>query len=209
MKRGFTVVYSVDTGLYINMTNRCSNSCSFCIRNNGDGAYGSDSLWLVREPSVMEILEALDLSHPENYKEIVFCGYGEPTYRLFDMLEVAKAIKKKYPDIPIRVNTNGQSDLINCRDTAEYFAVFDTVSVSLNAPGAKRYNDICHSAFGEKALDSVINFAKNVKNYCHNVHFSVVKGFITEAELAECYIISKACGVPLRVRDYIAPESDE
>ena len=57
MKKDMTVTYIVDGALYINVTNRCTNNCEFCIRKNGDGAYGSDSLWLIREPSEEEILE--------------------------------------------------------------------------------------------------------------------------------------------------------
>ena len=84
MKKGMTITYEVDGGLYINITNRCSNRCEFCIRNNGDGAYGSDSLWLVREPTLEEISESVFSRELTKYKEVVFCGYGEPTYRLAD-----------------------------------------------------------------------------------------------------------------------------
>ena len=121
MKKGMTVTYEVDSGLYLNITNRCSNRCEFCIRNNGDGAYGSEPLWLVREPTVEEILESVFSRDLKKYSEIVFCGYGEPTYRLPDVIYVAKEIKKAYPDIPIRINTNGQSDLILGYNTAEMF----------------------------------------------------------------------------------------
>ena len=94
MKKSMTVSYEVGSGLYLNITNRCSNRCEFCIRNNGDGAYGSDSLWLEREPSVKEILESVFSRELSRYSEIVFCGYGEPTYRLADAVTVAKEIKK-------------------------------------------------------------------------------------------------------------------
>ena len=58
MKKSMCITYVVDGNLYVNMTNKCSNRCEFCIRNNGDGAYGSDSLWLVREPTLEEALDA-------------------------------------------------------------------------------------------------------------------------------------------------------
>ena len=111
MTKGMTVTYEVDGALYVNATNRCSNRCSFCIRNNGDGAYGSDSLWLTREPTYEEIMESISERDMTKYRELVFCGYGEPTYRLPDVVRVAREVKMRY-NIPVRINTNGHSDLI-------------------------------------------------------------------------------------------------
>ena len=106
-----TITYEVDSGLYINVTNRCTNRCEFCIRNNADGAYGSDSLWLEHEPTVDEVLTDVFSRDLTKYTELVFCGYGEPTVRLNDIRKIALGIKKRYPSIKIRVNTNGHSDL--------------------------------------------------------------------------------------------------
>ena len=79
MKKSMCITYIVEDKLYVNITNRCSNRCDFCIRNNGDGAYGSDSLWLEREPTTDEILASV-FSHDLNtFPELVFCGYGVPT----------------------------------------------------------------------------------------------------------------------------------
>ena len=177
-----TITYRVGDGLYVNMTNRCTNSCDFCIRNNGDGAYGSDSLWLSREPSVEEVTSEILSRLPEGYSELVFCGYGEPTIRLNECRGVALSIKKAYPDLKIRINTNGHSDLIFGLDTAPlYEGAFDVVSISLNASNAAEYDAICHSAFGEKTFDALLKFAKNVKNYVQNVIFSVVKDTISDS----------------------------
>ncbi len=202
--RAMTVTYMVEGGLYINVTNRCTNRCDFCIRNNGDGAYGSDSLWLVREPSEEEILESVFSHEVESIPEIVFCGYGEPSVRLETVRSVALKIKEKYPNIKIRINTNGQSDLIYKCDTAPmYKDAFDMVSISLNAPTAARYQEICHSVFGEKVLEKILEFAKNVNKYVQNVAFSVVKESLSEEEIEKCYEIADECGVRLRVRDLI------
>ena len=199
------MTYTVGDGLYINMTNRCTNACSFCIRNNDDGAYGSDSLWLSREPTVDEILESVFSRDLSLFSEIVFCGYGEPSIRLREAREVALAIKAKHPKLKIRINTNGQSDLILGEDSAPlYKDAFDTVSVSLNAPTPEKYQEICHSAYGIGALDAVITFASNVKAYVNEVIFSVVREFITEDEIEKCKKISESTGVPLRIRDYIS-----
>ena len=93
-KKSMTVTYEVGDGLYINLTNACTNRCDFCIRNNGDGAYGSDSLWLEREPKEDEVLKSVFARDLSIYSEVVFCGYGEPSMRLLLAREVALRIKE-------------------------------------------------------------------------------------------------------------------
>ena len=94
MKKSMCITYVVDGSLYVNMTNKCSNRCEFCIRNNGDGAYGSDSLWLEREPTLDEVMSSVLSRDLSAYPELIFCGYGEPTYRLEDAVVVAKVVKE-------------------------------------------------------------------------------------------------------------------
>ncbi len=208
MKKSMCITYIVEDKLYVNITNKCSNRCEFCIRNNGDGAYGSDSLWLEREPTREEVLASI-FSHDLNaFPELVFCGYGEPTYRLDDAVYVAKEVKKKYPNIKVRINTNGQSDLILGRDTApEYEGAFDIVSISLNSPTASGYQSICHSIFGEKAFDSLVAFTANVKKFVPIVRLSAVKETLNSEEIELCNKISSDLGVILHLRDYIPPET--
>lgn len=207
MKKGLNITYEVDSGLYINITNRCSNNCEFCIRRNGEGAYGSDTLWLTREPTVEEIKRDIDKRELSVYSEVVFCGYGEPSYRLAEAREVALYIKSKCPDMKVRINTNGHSDLIHGFDTAPlYKDAFDTVSISLNTPSPERYDEICHPIFKGKAYEGMLNFAKNVKKYVQNTLFSVIKETLSEEELSECGKICDGCGVALKVRTYIPPE---
>ena len=135
-----TVVYEVKGGLYINLTNRCPCSCKFCIRTNGEGAYGSDTLWLEREPTRQEVIDAIEAANPPSYSEIVFCGYGEPTERLDALVEIAQYLKTKYPSLPIRLNTNGLSDLIAGEPTAQRFkGVIDTISISHSAKSRKGF----------------------------------------------------------------------
>ena len=204
MKKSMTVTYEVDGALYVNSTNRCSNSCSFCIRNNGDGAYGSEPLWLVREPTAEEILESILSRDLTKYRELVFCGYGEPSYRLPDIVKVSREIKRRF-NIRIRINTNGHSDLIWGRDTSlDYKDAFDCVSISLNTPNPEKYVEMCRPVFKERAFDALLTFAKNVKNCVPCVQFSVVRQTLSEEELSECEDIARECGVLLRVRDYIS-----
>lgn len=204
--KDMTITYEVGNALYVNITNRCSNRCDFCIRNNGDGAYGSNSLWLAKEPTCEEIFASITERDLTKYDELVFCGYGEPTERLDDLLTVAKQIKASYT-IPIRINTNGQSSLLHEKDTAPMYAdVIDTVSISLNAPNADEYERVCHSRFGLDAYDGLLDFATRVKAYVPNVMLTVVDVALTPEEIEECKAIADRCGVPLRVRKYIGKE---
>lgn len=208
MKKSMCITYIVDGSLYVNMTNRCSNRCEFCIRNNGDGAYGSDSLWLEREPTLEETIESVFSHDLTAFPELIFCGYGEPSYRLPDAVAVARAVKEKHPSIKIRINTNGHSDLIWNKDTAPmYGGAFDVVSISLNTPNPRRYQEICHSKFGEESHSALISFAERVKCYVPKVILSVVRETLTEAEIEECQCIADKAGVTLRIRDYIGPEN--
>ena len=203
MKKDMTITYEVDGALYVNVTNRCTNNCEFCIRKNGDGAYGSDSLWLEREPTEDEILESVFSRNLDVYREIVFCGYGEPSIRLDVIRNVAVKIKEKC-DLPVRINTNGHSSLYHGYDTAPlYKDAFDCVSISLNTPSPDRYDEICHPV-KSGSFSAMLDFAREVKKYVPCVLLSVVKDFITSDELDECHRIADRLGVTLKVRDYIS-----
>ena len=208
MRKSMCITYIVEDKLYVNITNKCSNRCEFCIRNNGDGAYGSDSLWLEREPTREEILDSV-FSHDLNeFPELVFCGYGEPTYRLDDAIYVAREVKARYKNIKLRINTNGHSDLINGRDTApEYKGAFDIVSISLNTPTAEKYQTLCHSVYGEASFDALLAFARRVKKFVPTVQLSAVKQALNSEEIELCKSIASMLGVTLRLRDYIPPET--
>ena len=203
MKKEMTITYEVDGAIYINVTNRCTNNCEFCIRKNGDGAYGSDSLWLEREPTEEEIIDSVFARDLAAYREIVFCGYGEPSIRLDVIRNVALRIKEKCP-LPVRINTNGHSSLYHGYDTAPAFGgAFDCVSISLNTPSPERYDEICHPVKSGSFL-AMLDFAEKVKEYVPSVLLSVVKDFLTAEELDECYRIADSLGVTLKVRDYIS-----
>jgi len=195
-----TLAYKYGDGLYLNITNRCCCACEFCIRLDHDSVGGSDSLWLEREPTAAEVLEAVAKFDPAEYNEFVFCGYGEPTERLELMLEVCRGLRKTYPGTPIRLNTNGLADLINHRETAPLLAgLVDTVSVSLNAPDARRYQEIVHSAFGEESFSAMLSYAKACTDYVPKVKFSVVD-IITPEEIGQCRLLTQQLEIPLRVR---------
>lgn len=198
-----TITYPYGNSLYVNVTNRCPNRCDFCIRTKADGFYSKD-LWLKREPSREEILADLQTKDLSRYDAVVFCGYGEPTERLDDILFITRELKRFCPSLPIRLNTNGQSDLIHGRSTAADFEnSFNILSISLNAPTPEGYHTLCHSRYGEKALPAILAFAREVKAYVPQVVFSVVRGSIPDEEIEECQNIADRCEIPLRIREYI------
>lgn len=201
-----TVVYEVKGGLYVNLTNRCPCACRFCIRSNGEGAYGSDPLWLEREPTRREVIDAIEAANPSSYSEIVFCGYGEPTERLDDLVEIAQYLKAKYPSLPIRLNTNGLSDLMAGEPTAHRFkGCIDVISISLNASTAEKYREMCRPRFGLKSYEAMLNFTSQVREFVPEVVMSIVATSATpEAEIAACRAICDRLGVSLRVRTYIS-----
>lgn len=201
-----TVVYEVKGGLYVNLTNRCPCACRFCIRSNGEGAYGSDPLWLEREPTRREVIDAIEAANPSTYSEIVFCGYGEPTERLDDLVEIAQHLKTKYPSLPIRLNTNGLSDLMAGEPTAHRFkGCIDVISISLNASTAEKYREMCRPRFGLKSYEAMLNFTSQVREFVPEVVMSIVATSATpEAEIAACRAICDRLGVSLRVRTYIS-----
>lgn len=205
MNRSMTITYEVDGALYVNLTNRCNNNCNFCIRHNGDGAYGSDSLWLEREPTVDEAVESVLSRDLTGYSELVFCGYGEPSIRLDDCVSVAKRVRQVAPALKIRINTNGMSDLYFGCDTAEkYRDAFDTVSISLNAPNPSRYDDICHPVYHLSAFPAILRFAVNVNKCVQNTVFTLVDEFLNPDEIEECKALAASLGIPLRIRAYIS-----
>ena len=197
-----TITYPVNKGLYINMTNRCPCNCTFCLRHNADGVYGSDSLWLDREPTVEEVCDSVDTWDLTQFEEVVFCGYGEPTERLEDLLLVAKYIKDKQ-DIKIRINTNGLADLIWQKQTASQLkGLIDTVSISLNTPNKEDYLKVVRPKFGVGSYDAMLNFAKDCTAYVPNVVMTVVDVVTSKEEQEQCRKICENIGARLRVRSF-------
>lgn len=196
------IIYTYEGSLYMNITNKCPCSCIFCIRSNGDGLGSAETLWHKKDPTLDEIKTEIDNFDFSGYDEIVFCGYGEPTQALDNLIASAEYIKEKH-NIKIRVNSNGLSDLINGKETAKLFeGVVDTISISLNAPDAESYHRVARSKFGLDAFQAILKFAENCKKYIPNVKFTVVD-VIGNEEVEKCQKIADGMGIPLRVRKWI------
>jgi TatD family-associated radical SAM protein len=204
-KKSPSTVYWLDDNLYLNITNRCSNNCYFCLRNFLDGV-GGFNLKLEKEPTISEIIAELEnVINRRNWREIVFCGFGEPLERLDCVLEVSRWIRKHYGKIvTLRVDTNGQALLLNKgRDVVKELkmAGVDKVSVSLNAHDEETYNQVCRPNL-ENAFESILEFIKKAKELL-DVEVTVVR--IPEVDISKAEQIAKEIGVKFRVREYIQP----
>ena len=194
------VVYDYFGGLYINLTNRCPCRCEFCIKNFTNSLGSADSLMLDREPTVEEVKEELRSWDVNAYDEVIFCGYGEPTERLDELLEIARFVKAAYGK-PIRINTIGLADLIWERETApELEGIIDAVSVSMNEADAESYVRLCHPRFGPAAYDAMLKYIEDVKKYVPYVAVSVVSGSLSPENLEKCRAKAGELGVAFRVR---------
>jgi len=199
IKFSMTITYEIENLLYLNITNRCTNNCTFCVRNNSDGVADGLNLWLEREPTVDEVLEDISKLEISKCKEFVFCGYGEPMMRTSDLIEICKKLKASY-NMPIRINTNGQGNLINgCDVTPLLKGLADTISISLNAKDKQAYQALCMSDFGETAFEGILDFAAKCQKYIPHVVLSVVD-LISGEDIQACKKIAEGIGVDFRVR---------
>ena len=195
-----TMLYTVGNKIYVNLTNRCPCACTFCIRQNGDGAYGSDSLWLEREPTVDEVITEFGKYDISKYTEVVFCGYGEPMERAEDVAFIGRYIKENL-GLPVRLNTNGLGDKINGKPTAEMLeGAVDIVSISLNQCDREKYNAVTRPKW-EDGFDAMISFAADCKKYVPKVMFTVVDVIPLE-DISKCKALAMSLGIELRVRPY-------
>lgn len=199
-----TITYQVKQSVYVNLTNRCPCACRFCLRNNGSGVFGSGPLWLEREPTLEEVTASLEGWDYTRFREVVFCGYGEPTERLDVLLAAADHLKRRDAALRVRVNTNGLSDLINGKPTAALFAgTVDCLSISLNTDDAAEYLDLCRPKFGAAAYPALLAFTKEAAAVVPEVVMTVVGEPVTSLEKqARCRALAESLGARLRVRPY-------
>lgn len=200
-----TITYVYGDKIYLNLTNKCSNNCEFCIRRNNDGLLDY-YLWLDKEPTADEVIADLEKYELDKYDEAVFCGFGEPLYAIDVLIETADWLKAH--GVKTRLNTNGQAGLISGPDTAlKLKGRVDTVSISLNASDAEKYQKICHCKFNEEGFFEMLRFAVQCKKEGIHTVLSVVD-VIGEEEVEKCRTVAKNVGVDFRVRTYV-PHYDE
>ena len=201
-----TISYEYEGGLYVNLTNRCDCACVFCLRHNGHkGSIYADDLWLEHEPSREEALADLLARDLPSYAELVFCGFGEPMYRVDDIVWLCDRLKQQVPDLPsIRINTNGHANLIHSRDVTPLLkGRVDIVSVSLNASTAERYVTLTRPRDGAAAWDAMLDFVRKVRRYVPRVILTIVDKDMSQQERDACLALAEKLGVSLRIRTYI------
>ncbi len=187
------IAYKIRESLYLNITNRCTNKCSFCIRFHSDYVKGHN-LRLSKEPTEEELKNAI--GEPSKHSEIVFCGYGEPLLRLDLVKNLSKWIKENGGTV--RINTNGHGNLIHKRNILpELKGLVDKISVSLDAHDDKTYEKLCEPAF-KHAFNDVVSFIAEAKKYIPEVQATVVD--IAEVDMEKCRELTDKIGVKLRVR---------
>ena len=195
-----TFTYELNGSLYLNLTNRCSNSCTFCIKYKNRSFEGRHDLWLTHEPSAEEVIK--EIGDPKKYTQIVFCGYGEPLIRLETVKRIAAFLKEN--GAYVRIDTDGQANLFHGRDIIpELSGLIDELNISLNAQDAQTYEILCRSVWGKKGYKAILDFAKKAKESSPaipKVVLSVVD--LPSVDKEKCAQIAESIGVELRVRPY-------
>jgi TatD DNase family protein len=192
-----SITYKLGNSLYLNITNRCTNHCDFCIRYKTKTFHAKYPLWLDKEPTTEEILK--EIGDPKKYDEIVFCGYGEPLIRLDTVKEVARTLKSS--KVKMRLDTNGEANLFHGRNILpELKGLIDEISISLNAETPEKYDSMCHSIFKGKAYRAILNFIEEAKKYIPKVTATIVG--LPNVNKKKCEQIAKDLEVGFRVRPY-------
>ncbi len=192
-----SIAYRIRNSLYLNITNRCSNRCSFCAKFD-DFTVKGHFLKLDHEPSIAEVMAAIG-DDPAAYDEVVFCGYGEPLLRLDLIREVATLLKQK--GCQIRINTDGQANLVYGRNILpELAGLVDCISVSLNAADAATYDKLCNTPFGAAGFQSVCDFLQSAAQYIPTVVATAVT--VPGLNVAAVKVLAESLGVEFREREY-------
>ncbi len=190
------IAYQIRDSLYLNITNRCTNSCIFCAKFD-DFVVKGHELKLDHEPSLDEIKQAI--GNPNDYAEVVFCGYGEPLLRLELVKELAGWLKAQ--GVKVRVNSDGQANLVHGRNILpELKGLVDAISISLNAANATDYQHLCQSSYGEQSYQAVKDFLCQASEYIPEVTASAVT--YPGVDIAACREVAEQLGVQFRTREY-------
>ena len=188
------IAYTIRNSRYLNITNRCTNHCTFCAKFK-DFTVKGHQLCLEREPTASEVIAAI--GDPSGYDEVVFCGYGEPLLRLDLVKEVAAWLKSRGK--MVRINTDGQANLVHGRDILpELQGLVDVISVSLNAPDAATYQRICQSARGEAGFAAILDFLREAPRHIPSVIATAVT--VPGIDIAACRQLAGELGVEFRER---------
>lgn len=192
---GKVLSYPIGDRLYLNITDRCTLQCAFCPKYNGSHRVHDYDLTLDRRPETAEILAAID--NPAAYREVVFCGFGEPTLRLKVLLQVAGEVRRRGGRV--RVNTDGLANRVHKRNVLPELAqCVDALSVSLNAQDASLYQRHCRPRLPD-SYAAVIDFLRLAPRYIGDVTATAIEG-LEGVDIAACEELAKHLGVAFRAR---------
>jgi TatD family-associated radical SAM protein len=169
------------------------------VRNLTSGLSGY-TLWLDREPTTDEVWSRFQDEVRISDREVVWCGYGEPTIRLDTVIDVTKRIRKTYPNLKIRLDTDGLAQLRNrTREVAKELrdAGIDSISVSLNAETEEKYKQLCRPSL-PRSYPTVLDFAKDCRRHFAEVRLTVVN--VENIDIAKCRAIAESLGCDFKVR---------
>lgn len=190
------IVYQLRDSLYVNMTLRCNADCVFCDRK-GEAVIKGHNLRIEREPTPQEVIGKI--GDPTRYREIVFCGYGEPMIRLAAIKEVAAWVKKHGGKT--RINTDGHGNLINKRNIVpELAGLIDALSISLNSADPAQYGALMRLD-GEKFFPAMVDFAKEAVKVIPKVIMTVVDLHEVDKEQAR-RLVEEEIGATFFTRPY-------
>lgn len=194
------IIYTYKNQVYANITNKCDCACTFCVRSLKDAVGEAKTLWHEKDPSLEEIKAAIDAFDFTGYDEFVFCGYGEPTCALENLLASAAYVKENH-NLKIRLNTNGLGNLYHKRNIIpELSTVIDSVSISLNAPDSESYRQVTRPQF-DNAYEAMLDFAQECNHTLSHTQLSIVDVLPSE-DIKKCQEIADSRGVFLKIRKY-------
>lgn len=191
-----TLAYPLDNKLYLNITSRCTLRCVFCPKTQHRWVVDGANLYLPREPRVSEVLAAA--GDASRYDEVVFCGLGEPTLRLYDLLEIAGGLRDQGA-VRVRVDTDGLANLVYGRDvTPDFEGFIDALAISLNAQDEETYIRYCAPSL-PGAYAAVLDFTDRVREFVPDVCLTAVDG-LPGVDIAACERVARHLGVRFRRR---------
>lgn len=194
------ILYTYKNHVYANITNRCDCSCTFCVRTTKDTVGDATNMWFEKEPDFAEIKAAIDAFDFSAYDEFVFCGYGEPTCSLENLLKTAQYVKETL-NLKTRLNTNGLCNLYHKRNIVPELAkVIDSISISLNAPTAEKYQAVTRPQFAN-AFPALLEFATLAQKSIPHTQLSIVD-VLPPDEIKACQKLADDRGIYLKIRKF-------
>lgn len=189
------VAYRLHGNCYINLTSRCTLRCAFCPKFNGEWRVQGYPLRMHRAPSAAEVLDAV--GDPTQYREVVFCGLGEPTLELQTLLSVGRTLKRE--GAYVRLNTDGLANLVHDRDvTPELATAVDSISVSMNAQDEATYTRHCRPKRAD-AYEAMLDFVRLARERIPEIRVSAIDG-LDGVDIDACARIAQQLGVGFRRR---------